>query len=263
MKIGQIVARTVPDTRGRPTIETILQDGDFSAIASVPSGKSTGVYEAREIDADVAVKNVTGEISNSIIGRDFNTADELDSYLIELDGTSDKSRLGANAILSISIAATRLFALQEGIQLWKAIAKRVSEKKFPRLSQVQRHPVAHSGATGLSETLLETLFANEPPRLFVNIMNGGVHAGFKLPFQEYMLVVDGSTSEALADTVRAFTKLGETLGQSTPMGDEGGYAPTFDTLERPFEILSEIIQEFPRMRIAIAMSPAGAVSMSN
>ena len=189
------------------------------ATASVPSGKSTGSHEAKELDAVVAVANVNGEIAAALGDRDFVSADELDALLIELDGTPDKSRLGANAILSVSIAAMRLFVLSEGVPLWKATARRAGTK---------------SGA----------------PRLYVNVMNGGVHADFQLPFQEYMLVIEGETSIALPIAQEAFAKLGERLG-NVPMGDEGGYAPAFDTLEKPFEILAGLVKEFPSTSIAI------------
>ena len=189
-----------------------------------------------------AIENVNGEIARALIGRDFATLDELDIFLIELDGTPNKSRLGANAILSISIAAMRLSALQDGIPLWKAIAERASGEEFLRMRQVQR-----------SETLSKTLLASErvPIRLYVNVMNGGVHADFKLPFQEYMLVVEGKTSVALPVARDAFAKLGTLLDAGVGMGDEGGYAPTFDTLEKPFEILAKLIEKFPDTSIAI------------
>lgn len=220
MRIDHVTARSINDTRGRPTVETTLTSGDLSATASVPSGKSTGEHEAVELDAALAIENVNGEIAAAIGGRDFASPDELDDFLIKLDGTENKSRLGANAILSVSIAMMRLFALQEKVPLWSAIAKR-------------------SGTT------------SSAPRLFVNVINGGVHAGFKLPFQEYMLVVEGKTSVALPIAQKAFNRLGEMLGSDTPMGDEGGYAPTFDTLEKPFEILAELVREFLDTSIAI------------
>ena len=225
MRIDNVLAHSIPDTRGRPTIETTLGAGTLSVTASVPSGKSTGSHEALELrDADggvmQAIANVKDEIANALCQRDFSSADALDAFLIELDGTRDKSRLGANALLSVSIAAMRLFALEAGVPLWSAIAKR-------------------AGTTPAA------------PRLYVNVMNGGVHANFRLPFQEYMLVVEGKTSEALPIAHDAFAKLGERLGHGIPMGDEGGYAPTFDTLERPFEILAELVKEFPNTSIAI------------
>ena len=220
MRIDRIEARAIPDTRGRLTIEATITSDGLGATASVPSGKSTGEHEALELDAAQAVENVNGKISTAITGREFNSLDALDTFLIELDGTPNKSRLGANAILSVSIAATRLSALQEDVPLWKAVAKRAST--IP-----------------------------SAPRLFVNVMNGGVHADFRLPFQEYMLVVEGKTSSALPIAQEAFAKLGEWLDAGVPMGDEGGYAPSFDTLEQPFELLAELVGEFPGTSIAI------------
>ena len=233
MNIDKAVARTIPDTRGRLTIEVTLASGTRSTTASAPSGKSTGTHEALELDASIAVENVNGEIASTLTQHDFNSADALDTFLIELDGTPDKSRLGANALLSVSIAAQRLFALGESVPLWSAIAER-------------RPAQAGAGTTPVA------------PRLYVNVMNGGVHVDFpstslgtsKLPFQEYILVVEGKTSEAFPIAQEAFAKLGERLG-NVPMGDEGGYAPTFDTLEQPFEILTDLVKELSGTSIAI------------
>lgn len=224
MRIDSVTARSINDTRGKPTVEVTLSANALSATASVPSGKSTGAHEACELrDADgsvtTAIANVNGEIARAIVGRRFHTLDELDTFLIELDGTPNKSRLGANALLAVSIAAQRLAALLEDIPLWRAIAER-------------------AGTTPRA------------PRLYVNVMNGGVHADFKLPFQEYILVVEGKTSDAMSIAQEAFAKLGERLG-NVPMGDEGGYAPTFNTLEQPFEILADLVKEFPHTSIAI------------
>jgi len=225
MHIDSVTARSIYDTRGRPTVETTLTAGPLSATSSVPSGKSTGSHEALELrDADGGVNraltNVNDEIAKALTQRDFNSPDDVDILLIALDGTPDKSRLGANALLSVSINAQRLFALEEGLPLWSAIAKRAA---------------LTPGA----------------PRLFVNVLNGGVHADFRLPFQEYMLVVEGDTSVALPVAHKAFARLGEMLGSGVPMGDEGGYAPAFDTLEKPFEILTDLVKEFPGTSIAI------------
>lgn len=225
MRITSVSARPILDSRGLPTVETTLVAGELSATASVPSGKSTGsheAYELRDPDGGVAgaLANVEGEISRALRARDFSSPDEVDTLLIELDGTLNKSRLGANAILSVSIAAQRLFALSEGIPLWQSIANR-------------------AGTTPAA------------PRLYVNVMNGGVHADFRLPFQECILVVEGPTSEALAITREAFSKLGEWLPTGTPMGDEGGYAPAFAALDEPFELLDTLVGEFPHTSIAI------------
>jgi enolase len=224
MRFNTVSARSIADTRGRATIETTLSSGALSAIASVPSGKSTGSHEALELrDADGSVTsalgNVNGEIARALTSRDFGSADELDTFLIELDGTADKSRLGANALLSVSIAATRLFAQETGVPLWRAIADRGG-------------------------------FTATAPRLYINMMNGGAHADFRLPFQEYLLVVEGKPSEALLIAHEAFKKLGEELGD-VPMGDEGGYAPTFPDLQQPFRLLAELVKEFPHTSIAI------------
>jgi len=225
MRIDSVIARSILDTRKRPTIKTVLTAGTFSVTASVPSGKSTGSHEAFELrdpDGNVlqAISNVNGEIAAALTSRDFNSPDEIDSLLIELDSTKNKSRLGANAILSASIAAQRLFALSEGVPLWRAVAKRAGT--IPNA-----------------------------PRLYMNVMNGGVHANFRLPFQEYILVVEGKTSVAMPVARETFAKLGERLGPDMPMGDEGGYAPTFAGLEQPFELLASLVQEFPGTSIAI------------
>lgn len=224
MRIDSVSATQILDTRERPTIEVTLIAGENVAHASVPSGKSTGSHEALELrDKDggvqTAIANVEGEIATLLTSREWDSPDEIDTALIELDGTPNKSRLGANAILGVSIAVQRLFAQEAGVPLWRSIAERGG-------------------------------FAAAPPRLFLNFMNGGVHADFKLPFQEYIFVVEGKTSGALQIAREAFAKLGQHLGH-VPMGDEGGYAPTFDKIEEPFEILTNLVVEFPGTSIAI------------
>ena len=259
MRVSSIEARAIPDSRGRPTVEVALSASfrgrAFEATASVPSGKSTGSHEAVELrDADggvgKAVAHVTGEIAEMLAVRDFRNPDELDDFLIRLDGTPDKARLGANVILAVSIAAQRLFAQAEGVPLWRAIARRGG-------------------------------FASAPPRLYVNLLNGGAHAHFNMPFQEHLLVCQGAPSVAYATAQEAFAQLGQLLetqkllgrsdfprggpgGErgasfggggdalgSVPMGDEGGYAPTFDALEKPFELLAMLMRSFPGTTLAI------------
>src|SRR3989344_8804513 len=135
MIINRVASRSIFDTRERPTVETTLTSGPIAATSSVPSGESTGSHEVLELrDADGgvrgAVANVNGEIARAIAGRDFSSADELDSLRFALDGTPNKSRLGANAILSVSIAAQRLFAASDGLLLWRAIRNR-AKTSFP------------------------------------------------------------------------------------------------------------------------------------
>ena len=229
MRIEAARARAITDTRGRETIETTLITNEYEAIASIPSGKSTGSHEAKELrDEDgsvtTAIQNVTGEITTALKEHNFATIGELDAFLCELDGTDNKSRLGANAILSISIAATRIFAQEKNIPLWRFIADTV--KVTP-----------------------------SAPRLFVNVMNGGAHADFRLPIQEQILVVgEGTLKESVTVAHEAFAELGNVLRSelsNLPMGDEGGYSPSFDTIERPFEILADIVSKREGTSIAI------------
>ncbi|HFC11188.1 MAG TPA: phosphopyruvate hydratase [Candidatus Kaiserbacteria bacterium] len=229
MRIEIVGARSIPDSREKPTIETTLRSGELEAKASVPSGKSTGAHEAKELrDEDgsvsTALSNVTGEIAEAISTREFASTKELDAFLIELDGTPDKSRLGANAILSVSISATRLFALQAGVPLWRYLA----------------------------DTYGTTPSA---PRLFVNVMNGGAHAGFRLPIQEHIFMVGEATlTESFATAERGFAELGEMLKSETDdlqMGDEGGYSPAFADFDKPFELLTKLVEKHQNTAIAI------------
>lgn len=224
MKIDRITAHAIADTRGKPTVEVALEVGGLSVTASVPSGKSVGSHEAKELrdqDGGItgAVNNIEGEMREALSARDFDSPDALDAFLVELDGTPDKSRLGANAILAVSIAAARAFALEAGVPLWRSIATRAGT-----------NPAA--------------------PRLYVNAMNGGAHADFRLPFQEYILVVEGLPATAYEIAQEAYATLGAQLG-SVPMGDEGGYSPKCATLNEPFEILSQLVSEHHGTSIAI------------
>lgn len=225
MRIDRIEARPTNDSRGLPTIEATVYARSVSASASVPSGKSTGSHEAVELrDAngrvDTAIAHIRGEISDAIIGRDFSSLDELDATLVALDGTPDKSRLGANATLAISMASMRLSALLEGVPLWGAIAARAG-------------------------TLPSA------PRLFVNMMNGGAHAHFILPFQEYIVTIPGAPNTSVTMAHRFFTALGKKLPTRTPIGDEGGYSPHFEAIEEPFAVLANLQKEFPGTGIAL------------
>ncbi|HVM58932.1 MAG TPA: phosphopyruvate hydratase [Candidatus Paceibacterota bacterium] len=224
MRLDSLTARAIPDSRGKPTVEATLVSGERAASASVPSGKSTGAHEAKELrDPDggvsTAIAHIGNEIAEALASRDFASAEEVDKLLIELDGTADKSRLGANAILAVSMAAARLFATERGTPLWKSIAERA----------------------GTSPSA---------PRLFVNLVNGGTHAGFRLPFQEHLLVIGGDLRGAYSVAKRAYEALGTRLG-SVPMGDEGGYAPMFEKLDEPFVLLAELVKELPGTSLAI------------
>lgn len=220
MVIDKIEVKEIADSRGIPTIEVQMIGGDVTVVASVPSGKSSGTREALELrDEDgkgvsTAIAGINEVITPALVGKEFQSVIEIDEVVIALDGTENKTKLGANATLAISIAATKLFAKGAGIPVWKYIAD--------------------IGG-----------FTPSYPRFYMNMMNGGSHADFCLPFQEYISVIGGEgvgpaamykksneIFESLGDTLRA--ELGE-----VGYGDEGGYTPSFDTLERPFELLEE------------------------
>ncbi len=231
MNIDSCFARETVDSRERPTVEVELGHSEMIALAGVPSGKSTGSHEARELrDEDGrgvtrAIAAVDGEISSMLVGREWSSPEEIDAALIALDGTPDKGRLGSNSMLGVSMAAWRLFAMEEGVELWRYLANK----------------------TGYTPRM---------PRIFSNVINGGVHANMRLPFQEYMLIAAADTvRESFDELYKLFTDLRHTLEQETramvPMGDEGGYSPTFDTIDKPFEILSGLIKGHPHFSLAI------------
>lgn len=229
MKIEKAEVREILDSRGIPTVEVTLGTRVHTVTASVPSGKSTGSKEALEKrDADGrgvsdVCRLLREEIFTVLMSREFADQRALDTFLIELDGTQNKARLGANGMLAVSIAFSKLSAKEEGVPLWQYIAE--------------------------SET-----FTPSYPRIYMNVMNGGAHADFRLPFQEYIVAVGGKPSEAYERAKEIFKTLGDvvhaTAGQ-VPMGDEGGYSPQFNTLERPFEMLSELIHGEDEMFLAI------------
>ena len=219
MKITQCTAKEILDSRGIPTLEVAMSLGDISVHASVPSGKSTGSKEALELrDADGrgvsgAILNVNDVIAKEIVGRDMEPSD-IDRLMLELDGTDNKSNLGANAMLGVSIAATKLAAVVAGVPAWKYIAE--NNGADPKL-----------------------------PKLYMNIINGGAHSDFRLPFQEYIIVpqdelVSSSYHKAEHILKALGKKLKEQFGE-VPIGDEGGYSPTFKTVEEPFELLNSLI----------------------
>jgi len=221
MKITQCVAKEILDSRGVPTLEVEMSSDKFSAHASVPSGKSTGSEEALELrDADGrgvtdAISNVNNIIAKEITGSDVEP-NSIDKVLLDLDGADNKNNIGANAMLGVSIAVTKLAALVEDVPVWKFIAQ-------------------NNGADA------------RLPRLFMNVINGGAHADFRLPFQEYMIVVDDELVSVSYDkSLHVIKALGEKLREEfgeVPIGDEGGYSPLFKKIEEPFELLDSLIPD--------------------
>jgi enolase len=246
-RIARVHARQILDSRGNPTIEAVvhLESGEHGR-AAVPSGASTGVHEAVELrdggDAyggkgvTRAVANVAGEIADAVTGMDAADQEALDRRLIELDGTPNKGRLGANAILGVSLASAKAAALEAGLPLYE-----------------------HLG--GEQATTL--------PVPMLNVINGGVHAANSIDLQEFMLVPVGADSfaEALrigAETYHALKKVLSSRGLATAVGDEGGFAPDLESSEEAIQaILDAAEQAGHRDRVAIALDPASSEFFSD
>jgi enolase len=241
-EIEQLHARQILDSRGNPTVEVglALRSG-AAGRAAVPSGASTGEFEATELrdggerwmgkGVTQAVANVNGEIAEAIRGFDAADQEGLDRRLIQLDGTPGKSRLGANAILGVSLAAAHASAAEEGQPLWRYLGGEA---------------------------------AHVLPVPMMNVVNGGAHADNSVDFQEFMIVPVGapSFSEGLRMGTEVFHALKRTLhdrGLSTAVGDEGGFAPDLDSNEAALRLLVEGVEAAgyaPGEDVAIALDPA-------
>ena len=242
-KIASVQAREVLDSRGNPTLEVDLrlEDGAFGR-AAVPSGASTGAHEALELrDGDPArflgkgvlraVANVNERIAPQIIGREATNQTGLDRYLIELDGTTNKSRLGANAILGVSLAVASAAAASQTVPLYRYLGG----------EQARVLPVP-----------------------LMNVINGGVHADNPLDVQEFMIAPlrSGRFADALRMGVETFHRLKAMLKSrmmTTAVGDEGGFAPDLRSAEDALDLLTRAIEDAgyaPGSDIAIALDPA-------
>ena len=224
--IVDIHARFILDSRGNPTVEVdvTLEDGSLGR-AAVPSGASTGAHEAVELrdgdktrwggkGVDGAVRGVNGEIADSIVGFEAEDQSTIDAVMIDLDGTANKARLGANAILGVSLAVARAAAEARGLPLYRYVG-------------------------GVSADLL--------PVPMMNILNGGAHADNKIDFQEYMVMPVGaeSFSEALRCGTEIFHALKSALhqaGLSTAVGDEGGFAPAIGSSREALDHIMKAVQ---------------------
>lgn len=248
--IKDVLARQILDSRGNPTIEVdlTLEDGSFGR-AAVPSGASTGEHEAVELrDGDKAkyggkgtlkaVANVNGEIRKAVKGKDALMQGELDQLLIDLDGTPNKGRLGANAILGVSLAAAKAAAVSKGMPLYRYIG-------------------------GDKAKIL--------PIPMMNILNGGAHADNNVDLQEFMIMPIGadSFSEALrwgAETFHSLKKILHDKKLSTAVGDEGGFAPDLKSNEEAVEVILAAIGKagYKAGRdIFIALDPAASSFYEN
>ncbi len=240
--IEQVQARQIVDSRGNPTVEVDVRlSSGAVGRAAVPSGASTGEFEAVELrdgggayggkGVTTAVANANGELADAVRGRDASDQAGLDGAMIELDGTPNKGRLGANAILGISLATAKAAATDAGLPLWRAL-----------------------GGDG----------ARVLPVPMMNVLNGGAHADNKVDFQEFMVVPVGAVSfaEGLRTGAEVFHALKRTLGArglGTAVGDEGGFAPNLDSNEAALEVLVEGIEAAgytPGDDVVIALDPA-------
>jgi len=230
MSIKAVHARQIYDSRGNPTVEVDVTTEKGVFRASVPSGASTGIYEALELrDNDKskfmgkgvskAIHNVNAIIAPQIIGKDVTKQAELDNFMLALDGTDNKGKLGANAILGVSLAACKAGAAQKGVPLWRHIADLAGKK----------------------EVIL--------PVPAFNVINGGTHAGNKLAMQEFMLLPVGASSfsEAMRMGAEVYQHLKalikEKYGQdATNVGDEGGFAPNIQNNKEGLELCNHAIE---------------------
>jgi len=250
-KIQNITALEILDSRGNPTVMVnVALNNGITTSACVPSGASTGIREAVELrDGDAkryggkgvlkAVGNVNKIIAPKLKGKSPHAQKEIDSLMCELDGTENKSKLGANAILGVSMAVCRAAALDSGIPLYAYIRK------------------LHGGKAGVPFIL---------PAPQMNVLNGGAHATNNVDFQEFMLFPIGAPTfaEALrygAETFHTLKKLLQKRGLVTSVGDEGGFAPNLKTNDEAVDVIVEAIQAAgykPGKDIAIALDPAAS-----
>jgi len=244
-RIAQLRGREILDSRGNPTVEAeVTLDGGARGRAAVPSGASTGEHEAVELrDRDTsrylgrgvrrAASHINVELQGALAGQDAADQAELDRLMIALDGTRNKSKLGANAILAVSMAAARAVAAHMGMPLYRYLG-------------------------GVGARLL--------PVPLMNLLNGGAHADNSVDLQEFMIVPYGASSfgEALRMGVEIFHALKKTLqkrGYSTAVGDEGGFAPHLKSNHEAVELLLEAITAAgyqPQEQVGLALDPASS-----
>jgi enolase len=243
--IVDVTAREILDSRGNPTVEVdvLLEDGSFGR-AAVPSGASTGVHEAIELrdskakrylgkGVATAIKNVNEKITPEVLGMDATQQEEIDQVMIDLDGTANKSKLGANAILGVSLATAKAAADSVGLSLYRYLG-------------------------GCNANIL--------PVPMMNILNGGKHADNNVDFQEFMIMPVGAKDfpgalQMGAEVFHTLKKVLSKKGYATSVGDEGGFAPMLKTNEEALESIIDAIKKAgykPGKDVAIALDPAAS-----
>ncbi len=252
-KILTVQAKEIMDSRGNPTITASCElEGGFLGQASVPSGKSTGVHEALELrDGDKsrydgrgvekAINNINSDINNLLHGKAF-TQSTLDDAMNTLDGTANKSRLGSNAILGVSLAFARAYANAEGKELFQYIGSLAQNTKFSL------------------------------PTPMLNIINGGQHSSNNLDFQEFMIIPSGFNSfeDKIKTSEKVFSSLQKILKDNnygTNKGDEGGYAPNLSGTEQALGLLSQAITDsgfdFNQVQIGLDVAASNLYTNNN
>jgi len=213
MKIISIKPIKILDSRGEETIKVTIETDKAIASACIPQGKSIGKFEAVSVSAIKAIENIKEKIFTEIVGKEINSQKELDNLLLELDGTKDKSNLGANAILGISLAFARAFSRFQNKKLYQYIAELLGKKpgKFDDMW------------------------------LLLNVINGGVHAPQGPPIQEYLILLKFENGEGIYQAAKIHHKLGEKLKMG--LGDEGGFIIKEKESEKPLEIISQVLED--------------------
>lgn len=250
IKIKQIEAREILDSRGRPTVEVTLGSENYSATASVPSGASTGIYEALELrDGDSsrfrglgvqkAVHNIEKIIAPKLLEKEFNQK-LLDEFLINLDGTENKSNLGANAVLGVSLAFAKVSALEKNLELYEYLGSLLGNKEYSL------------------------------PVPMLNVINGGQHADSGLDIQEFMIGPVGFNSfeekiRVGAEIIYSLRDLLKEKGYTISVGDEGGFAPKLKSNEEALDLLVLAIEKagYTQDQVKIGMDVAASSFYSN
>ncbi len=229
-KIKSVKARKILDSRGNPTLEVELTTGKGVFLASVPSGASKGKYEAKAIKVEKAIKNVNEIIGPQLIGKDPTQQREIDNFLLKLEKTKDKSRLGGNAMVGVSMAVCRAGALAKNLPLYKYLGKLYRGQTPVKLAEVC-------------------------PRPCFNIINGGIHAKNRLDIQEFMIVPQMATFSAnFALAKKVYKKLGQIIKKKfgkTEIGDEGGFSPPISKAKEALELIKEASNNFENIKIIL------------
>lgn len=243
MRIDDISIKIIPDSRGKDTLEATLKSGDISVTASVPSGKSTGINEVFVLDPYTAVEKFKDDVREYLLNIDYVSLEEFDNYLLNMDSSKNKSDMGGNLMLALSIGFTKLLAKSQNLEIYELISQ-----------------ISHTGSV------------IKMPLCFFNVINGGLHAPStplraSLPFQEYMFVPQFSKpSENLNSVMLLLKVLGDKIQLSyghLRMGDEGGYEVPEKDPEVGLKILQKVIEESGQGKSKIGLDVAASSFFKN